>query len=341
MKLRFKPTNKRYTIMIVPEGTKPVFRFKLRSTTLMIASTTVIVLFIISMVLLSINRGNSNVITSLETELSRSSDRLQTTVDDKEKAIDELLSELLELSEKSKSIEAKMIELETLEAELKSITTGNSTDKLASSNVKLSSEPSQDSLGETDGMGGEDIPLSDVDVLSLIQETKASISNSLTEMPDLQARLEKAKVTIEDYKKMMSILPTFWPTNSTRTTSDFGSRKDPFTGRITLHSGLDIGGQIGDPIYTAANGTVTEVGYSSARGNFVTISHPSGLKTNYLHMEMATTTNGAKVKQGDTIGQLGSTGRSTGPHLHFEVIKNGTTVNPELYLSKPGEDVGL
>ncbi|MEK4509334.1 M23 family metallopeptidase [Paenibacillus sp. FSL K6-2524] len=341
MKLRFKPTNKRYTIMIVPEGTNPVFRFKLRSTTLIVASTTVIVLFIISMVLLSINRGNSNVITSLETELSRSSDRLQTTVDDKEKAIDKLLSELLELSEKSKSIEAKMIELETLEAELKSITSGSSTDKLASSNVKLSSEPSQDSLEESDGMGGEDIPLSDEDVLSLIQETKESISNSLTEMPDLQARLEKAKVTIEDYKKMMTILPTFWPTISTRTTSDFGSRKDPFTGRLTLHSGLDIGGQTGDPIYAAANGTVTEVGYSSARGNFVTISHPSGLETNYLHMKIVTTTKGTKVNQGDTIGQLGSTGRSTGPHLHFEVVKNGSTINPEIYLSKPGEDVGL
>lgn len=337
MRFRFKPTNKRYTIMIVPEGTKPVFRFKLRLATLLISSLAVIILVIMIMVLFTINKGNSNVIDTLEAELSTSTDRLQTTVDDKDEAIDKLLTELLALSEKSKSIEAKMTELEKLEADLKSITNNKPTKTKST----LSSETSQDSHEQDDGMGGESIPLSDEDILTLIQETKLSISYSLQQMPDLQSRLEATKVTIEDYKKMMMIFPTLWPTISTRTTSDFGNRKDPFTRRLRLHSGLDIGGQQGDPIYAAANGKVIDIGYSSARGNYVTISHPSGLQTNYLHMKKVITTIGAKVTQGDTIGELGSTGRSTGPHLHIEVVKNGNMIDPEIYLRMPREDDGL
>ncbi|GGH12781.1 M23 family metallopeptidase [Paenibacillus segetis] len=341
MKFRFKPTNKRYTIMIVPEGTNPVFRFKLRLATLLVSSFAVIFLIIMIMVLFTINRGNSNAINTLEAELSNSSNRLQTTVDDKDETIDKLLTELLVLSEKSKSIEAKMTELEKLETDLKSITGDNTEATQSKSKSPLSSEPSQDSLEQSEGMGGESIPLSDEDILDLIQDTKESITHSLQQIPDLQSRLEETKITIEDYKEMMMILPTKWPTVSTRITSDFGSRKDPFTRKLRLHSGLDIGGQLGDPIYAAANGKVIDIGYSSARGNYVTISHPSGLQTNYLHMKKVTTTIGAEVKQGDTIGELGSTGRSTGPHLHIEVVKNGNTIDPEIYLTMPREEDGL
>ncbi|MNM99562.1 Murein DD-endopeptidase MepM [compost metagenome] len=105
-----------------------------------------------------------------------------------------------------------------------------------------------------------------------------------------------------------------------------------------MHAGRDIGGSIGDPVYAAANGKVVDTGYNSARGNFITISHPSGLKTNYMHLSKILTKVGATVKQGDTIAELGSTGRSTGPHLHIEVVKNGSTVDPAKYLRKPGEE---
>lgn len=136
----------------------------------------------------------------------------------------------------------------------------------------------------------------------------------------------------------MRILPTYWPADSLTTTSPFGKRLDPFTGKLTLHNGLDIKGNIGDLIYAAADGTVADAGYSTSRGNYVTISHPSGLSTNYLHLHEISTAKGEKVKQGDVIGTLGSTGRSTGPHLHFEVVKNGVMVDPEIYLIKPEKD---
>ncbi|MGG6310605.1 M23 family metallopeptidase [Paenibacillus macerans] len=332
MRLRFKKkVNRRYTLLIVPEGTSPVFRFKFRFSYLLTLLITAAVLLSSVLVLFVVNRNHSTRIGSLEAELSDSSSQFRDTVVNKEQEIDRLLKELLELSEKSKTIESKMSELEQLEAELKSITGGSSAskDKTASA--------SMDSL-QSGGVGGESIPLSEQDVAQLVQDTKESISTSLEEMPDLQLRLEQTKTSIQEYKKMMSILPTYWPTDSVRVTSDYGKREDPFNGRLTMHAGMDIGGSIGDPIYAAASGKVVDTGYTSARGNYITISHPSGLKTNYMHLNKILTKTGTTVKQGDLIAELGSTGRSTGPHLHIEVVKNGSTVDPADYLRKPGEE---
>ncbi|MNW45124.1 Murein DD-endopeptidase MepM [compost metagenome] len=334
MKFRFKPRNRRYTVLIVPEGSNPVFRFKFRSTLLLSVLISSITLITLVLVLFVVNRSHSYRIHTLESELFASTTQYQSTVDDKEQAIDNLLKELVELSEKSKNIESKMIELEKLEAELKSITGSGQ----LQSRLDTTTTPSEDIIG---GIGGESIPLSDEEITTLVKETKESIVTSLSDLPDLQQKLEETKATVQQYKEMMQILPTYWPTNSVRVTSQFGKRKDPFSGVLSLHSGLDIGGQIGDPIYAAADGKVIDTGYSSARGNYVTLSHPSGLLTNYMHLSKVTVSKDTELKQGEQLGELGSTGRSTGPHLHLEVVKNGVTIDPELYLKVPGEDEGL
>lgn len=337
---KFKPVNRRYTVLIVPEGSNPVFRLKFRSYFLLSALVTTIILITSVLILFIVNRSHSYQIHSLKTELLASTNQYQTTVGDKDQTIDNLLKELVELSEKSKTIETKMIELEQLEAELKSITDkGQASNKTAT--TKTTNDHTYD-LGIEDssigGIGGESIPLSDEEIASLVNETKESITTSLSEIPDLQQKLEDTKVTVQQYKEMMQILPTYWPADSVRVTSQFGKRKDPFSRVLSLHSGLDIGGKTGDPIYAAADGTVIDTGYNSARGYYVTLSHPSGLHTNYMHLHKILVSNGDELKQGDTLGELGSTGRSTGPHLHFEVIKNGVTVDPELYLILPGEE---
>ncbi|MFD3260516.1 peptidoglycan DD-metalloendopeptidase family protein [Paenibacillus lentus] len=337
MKLGFKRKNQRYTVLFVPEGSQPVFRLKMTSTYLLAGLIAVVLLLAAALVLFTLNRSHAFKITALETKLSTSSQLLQTTVSDKEQEIDRLLLQLVELSEKSKTLETKMTELEKLEAELKSITNGERTGGEIHSASALSWE-NTNGKQNTEGMGGELIPLTEDDIDSLIEETKESISASLEEMPALQARLEQTKEAVTEYKEMMRILPTFWPADSLKTTSPFGKRQDPFNGRLTLHNGLDIKGNTGDLIYAAADGKVTDTGYSSSRGNYVTISHPSGLSTNYLHLHEVSTTKGDQVKQGDVIGTLGSTGRSTGPHLHFEVVKNGVMVDPEIYLIKPEKD---
>lgn len=123
-----------------------------------------------------------------------------------------------------------------------------------------------------------------------------------------------------------------WPCASTRVTSGFGKRNSPTAGASTYHKGIDIGASTGTAIYAAASGTVTEAGYSSSRGNYVVIYHSNGVSTAYMHCSALYVSSGDKVSQGQTIAAVGSTGISTGPHLHFSVIEDGTYVNPRNYV---------
>ncbi|MDR2258916.1 MAG: M23 family metallopeptidase [Treponema sp.] len=111
-------------------------------------------------------------------------------------------------------------------------------------------------------------------------------------------------------------------------TSPYGFRKSPFTGARQFHSGLDIGSPTGTPIRAAMSGRVSAVGWDDAFGNYVVVSHHSGYRTLYAHMSVVRVKSGAYVGTGERIGDVGSTGLSTGPHLHFTVYKNGVTVNP-------------
>ena len=123
-----------------------------------------------------------------------------------------------------------------------------------------------------------------------------------------------------------------WPCASTRVTSEFGKRNSPTAGASTYHKGIDIGASTGTAIYAAASGTVTEAGYSSSRGNYVVIYHSNGVSTAYMHCSALYVSSGDKVSQGQTIAAVGSTGISTGSHLHFSVIEDGTYVNPRNYV---------
>ncbi|MHB9291262.1 hypothetical protein Holit_00335 [Hollandina sp. SP2] len=111
-------------------------------------------------------------------------------------------------------------------------------------------------------------------------------------------------------------------------TSHYGYRSSPFTGIRQFHSGIDIGVPMGTPIRAAMAGRVTSVGFDKSFGNFVVISHHAGYRTLYAHMSVIRTKSGDYVGTGEHIGDAGSTGLSTGPHLHFTVYKNGVTINP-------------
>lgn len=127
-------------------------------------------------------------------------------------------------------------------------------------------------------------------------------------------------------------IPQFMPAQSGMITSGFGYRSDPFTRGGAMHPGLDFRGKMGAPIYAAADGHVSFVGRRSGYGNVVEISHGNGLLTRYAHMSKPKAKVGQKVEAGDVIGLIGSTGRSTGPHLHFEVRINNRAVNPRPFL---------
>ena len=126
--------------------------------------------------------------------------------------------------------------------------------------------------------------------------------------------------------------PSLWPVRG-RITSPFGRRVHPFTGVTTFHEGLDIANKAWTPVYAPADGVVSYVGYRPYYGNLAIIEHAgSGIETRYAHLMRAAVDEGQPVRRGEMIGYLGNTGRSTGPHLHYEVRKNNQPVNPMDYI---------
>lgn len=125
-----------------------------------------------------------------------------------------------------------------------------------------------------------------------------------------------------------------WPSVSTYITSEYGTRVHPVTGKVKTHSGIDVGAGHGTNIYAAADGVVLVAGWNSGGyGNYVVINHGSGLTTLYAHCSSLNVSAGQSVKKGQVIAKVGSTGLSTGPHLHFEVLVNGSHTNPWAYFN--------
>jgi murein DD-endopeptidase MepM/ murein hydrolase activator NlpD len=114
--------------------------------------------------------------------------------------------------------------------------------------------------------------------------------------------------------------------------SPFSFRTDPITGEIRHHNGVDLKAKYGDPVYAAAGGRVIFTGISGGYGNLIIVAHANGYNTYYGHLSKICVTQGQKVRRGILIGKVGATGRVTGPHLHFEVRKNGKPQDPLLYI---------
>ena len=145
-------------------------------------------------------------------------------------------------------------------------------------------------------------------------------------------RLGLSLARMSALERSVSTLPQALPASLAYISSGFGFRADPFTGGAAMHSGLDFRGPYGAPIYAAARGTVSFVGVHSGYGQCVEIDHGNGLVTRYAHMSRFRTQVGKAVSPGEVIGLIGSSGRSTGPHLHFEVRIHDRAVNPRPFL---------
>jgi len=137
---------------------------------------------------------------------------------------------------------------------------------------------------------------------------------------------------LETLETAMAAVPAYMPVRNFNYTSGFGVRYDPFNGGAAMHAGLDMAGVMGEPIYAAASGTVITAGRANGYGNLIELDHGRGLATRYGHLSKILVHSGEQVKQGAMIARMGSTGRSTGTHLHFEVRVDGRAVNPRPYL---------
>ncbi len=142
---------------------------------------------------------------------------------------------------------------------------------------------------------------------------------------------------LQDERIKQSMLPTTLPVDAQWNASGFGWRIDPFTGERALHEGVDFGAGVGTPIVAAASGVIITVALHPEYGNMVEIDHGNGLTTRYAHISKTFVKVGALVRRGQKIAEVGTTGRTTGPHLHFEVRHDGVALNPYRFLQNaPG-----
>ena len=148
-----------------------------------------------------------------------------------------------------------------------------------------------------------------------------------TLLEGLESRLSLVRQSVDQRNALAAATPSIWPAHGWLS-SPMGYRTDPMTGSADFHAGLDIAGDRGQPVYATAAGSVTFAGNQGAYGNLLVINHGYGLETRYGHLMAFSVGKGEQVKRGDIIGRVGNTGRATGNHLHYEVLANGTLLNP-------------
>jgi murein DD-endopeptidase MepM/ murein hydrolase activator NlpD len=146
-------------------------------------------------------------------------------------------------------------------------------------------------------------------------------------------RINVARAEINQYAHTLIAVPVRKPVvGEVDMSSPFGMRLDPFLGRPAVHTGIDLRGETGEPVHATAAGRISIAGREGGYGNMVEITHGNGLATRYGHLSHIDVKVGQPVRIGDVIGRIGSTGRSTGPHLHYETRINGEAVDPQKFL---------
>jgi len=167
--------------------------------------------------------------------------------------------------------------------------------------------------------------------MGLAQQMRTDIERLETQAMSQEESLSELEKLLQSKKEMLAHTPSIWPVHGW-VTSGFGFRTNPFTGLTQMHEGLDIANRVGTPVIASADGIVSDTGKDSAYGNFIVISHGFGINSRFLHLSKIFVRAGQRVKRGDKIAEVGTTGMTTGPHLHYEVRVNGIPVNPLRYI---------
>ncbi len=157
------------------------------------------------------------------------------------------------------------------------------------------------------------------------------LSSLETEASRQEQSLRELQEYFDDQRSLLASTPSIWPTRGW-VTSDFGTRIDPYTAERKMHQGMDIASPHGQMVYTPSDGTVVFLGTEGGYGKVLVIDHGYGVKTRYGHLSETHVHLGDRVKRGDKVASVGNTGRSTGPHLHYEVRVNGIPENPRKFI---------
>lgn len=301
---------KNYQVVIIPETGEPVRNLRIRPATLHVA----VIASVLSVILVATSIGfhiwNIERLNTLK-QLSSQNEALRTHVGSVQDALDR--------------VEALVAEGERMEQQAR---------------LLAGLEPVEMDVRQM-GVGG---PLvGPVYVQTRDQALDGLIRNHNVRLEEVERRLafqkqsfEETLEALEEVGDRLAHTPSIAPLRDHgMIASGFGWRKDPFTGQRAYHEGLDFPAPTGTPVYAAAAGTVIFTGRNGDHGLTVRVRHGYGYETVYSHLNSISARRGQKVERGDLLGEVGSTGRSTGPHLHYEVHVNGASRDPSLYILKP------
>lgn len=193
-------------------------------------------------------------------------------------------------------------------------------------------KPQEFNFKELPGRGGP-VPLSVDDKSLNMQEFQQLLDAMARDVEHRADYMNVVETTLMTHKIKSKLLPTIQPVNVSYNASGFGWRLDPFSGRNAFHEGIDFAASTGTPIVAAAGGVVIAAEYHHQYGNVIDIDHGNDIVTRYAHCSRLNVKVGDIVKRGQYIGNIGSTGRSTGSHLHFEVLVKGVQQDPHKFLS--------
>ena len=169
------------------------------------------------------------------------------------------------------------------------------------------------------------------DEKGLIQQMRTDIERLQSEAMSREESLSELEKLLQNKKEMLNHTPSIWPTMGW-VTSAFGFRTNPFTGLTQMHEGIDISNRVGTHVVAPADGIISDSGNDWVHGKVLVISHGFGMATRYSHLNKVIVRVGQKVKRGDKVAEVGMSGRTTGPHLHYEIKLNGIPVNPMRYI---------
>ncbi|MFW6022842.1 MAG: peptidoglycan DD-metalloendopeptidase family protein [Halanaerobiaceae bacterium] len=325
-------------ISIIPSPSKGVKTLRFKK----IIPITIILIIIVSISMLSY------LYNYYEINYTIVSDKIEELRDVREEN-QKLKAEFYDLAEDTENLKQSFLQLKEYNNTIKKLIdvseeTKDSIDKdIAEKNenneLRLYTSFSNDTSVFQSGMpiGGGELELNYRFSSNVIQRTKENLDLLKSELPEQKKSLDDLHLSVNEYNQLKAATPTIWPLDDNGDafiSSEFGWRADPFTGEQQLHEGLDIGVWYNTPVLATADGVVKFVGRNGGYGLLVTIEHGFGYETRYAHLNKIKVKKGQKVSRGDIVALSGNSGRSNGPHLHYEVILNNIPKNPVNFIGR-------
>lgn len=315
----------RMTLLVIRDAEQTVRQLNMSK--MLIVSVPIAAVLSISGLILSMQWKSAAHIRDLEGQLSNQSLALNITVKDKDEAIRVLQNEIVRLSSETQSVKDRVEQMSNLEMQMQQFVEGY-IDVRTEKDSPSTYTARHTAWNERVQVGGEEQKVRSEQIIDLAHRSSFDLEQVRHMLATVQ---QSAPATMKQALTKQTTIdgtPSIWPTTSRRITSSFGYRQDPLNRRAAFHAGIDIGGEMGDPVYAAADGDVIEAGFNSGRGHYIIIRHVNQLDTWYMHLQRIDVEAGSRVAKGDEIAKVGSTGRSTGPHLHFQVVQKSEPIDP-------------